>query len=144
MNAESAHKAKERNRWGSGVAAVLAFSLTVGCGGRKTLSGKDVSLEAKEAVAITDLITKAAGLVSQGKDQQVLALMKKDLPKAEQAAVIATLKKVSRARAWKVEQVSRFSPSYFRALVSLEGEPTGSVTINFLRQDDRLAFTGSG
>lgn len=137
-------RATGRRRWGRGVAALLALTLAFGCGGRKTLSGKEVSPDAKEAGAIADLIKQAAGLAGQGKDQQVLALMKKDLPKAEQAAVMATLKKVSRARAAKVEQVSRFSPSYFRALVSLEGEPTKSVTINLLRQDDGFVFTGGG
>ena len=144
MNAESVRRAARRNRWGRGVAAVLALALSLGCGGRKVLSGKDVSLDAKETAAITDLIRKAAGLVGQGKDPQVLALTRKQLPKAEQAAVMAVLKKLSSAPSWKVEHVSRFSPSYFRAVVSLEGGPVKSVTINLLRQDDGFVFTGGG
>jgi hypothetical protein len=144
MNAESARQAKERNRWGRGVVAVLVLTLCLGCGGRKVLTGKDISPAAKEAVAITDLITKAASLVAQGKEQQVFALMKGELPKAEQAAVMAALKKLSRTPGWKVERVSRFTPAYFRAMVSLEGGPEKSVTINLLRQDSSFVFTGGG
>lgn len=128
----------------AGALLLVALVLLTGCRGRRTLSGKTVATDDDQVKAFTQLIEKAIGLIRAGKEKQVLALAKKDLPRAEQAAVVATLKKVARAQAWRVERVQRFGKSYFRVLLSLDGNEPRKVTVNFLRQDDRIVFTGGG
>jgi len=124
---------------------VLAVALLLlGCRGRGTLEGRGVSLDSDEVRSMTELIEKAIGLIDDGKGREVLRLTKKDLPKAGQATVVATLKKVAAADTWEIGKVQRFGESYLRAAVNLGGQPPASVTINFLEQDERLVFTGGG
>lgn len=130
-------------RW-VGTAALVALVLAGGCRGRKTLTGKTVTGDEDVVQPLTELIDKAVELIRTGKEKQVLGFTKQDLPKAEQASVVAALKKVAAADSWEVERVQRFGEAYFRATLSLTGKEAKEVTINFLRQDDRIVFTGGG
>ncbi len=138
------HGTNDRGRWGRALVGLLMVLVVAGCGSRKTLSGEAVDLDDEEVQAMAALIEKAAGLLAEGKEKQALRLTKKDLPKAGEATVMAALKKVAGAETWEIERVERFSESYFRATVKLGGGPVGSVTVNFLKQDDRLVLTGGG
>ena len=138
------HGTNDRGRWGRGLAGLLVVLVVAGCGSKKALSGEAVDVDDEEVQAMAALIEQAAGLLAEGKERQVLRLTKKDLPKAGEATVMAALKKVAGAETWEIERVQRFSESYFRATVKLGDGPVGSVTVNFLKQDDRLVFTGGG
>ena len=137
-------RTRKHKRWGPGVVVLLAALLIIGCRGRKTLGGRKVSLKDNDVQAMAELIEKATGLIDEGKEKRVLSLTKKDLPKAGQATVVATLKKVAAAETWEIERVQRFGDSYFRATVVLGGESPASVTISFLKEDGRLVLTGGG
>ncbi len=135
---------RDYGRWAGALAGLLVVLVVAGCGGKKALSGEAVDLDDEEVQAMAALIEQAAGLFAEGKEKQVLRLTKKDLPKAGEATVMAALRKVAGAEAWEIERVQRFSESYFRATVKLGDGPVASVTVNFLKQDDRFVFTGGG
>ena len=133
-----------QGRWGRALVGVLVLSVLSGCGGKKVLSGKDVDVDDEEVQAMAALIEEAAGLFAEGKEKRVLQLTKTQLPKAGEATIMAALKTVAAAETWEIERVQRFGGSYFRATVKLGGGPTGDVTVNFLKEDDRFVFTGGG
>ena len=138
------HGTNDRGRWGRALVGLLMVLVVAGCGSKKTLSGEAVDLDDEEVQAMAALIEKAAGLLAEGKEKQVLRLTKKDLPKAGEATVVAALRRVAGAGTWEIERVQRLSESYFRATVRLGDGAVGSVTVNFLKQDDRFVFTGGG
>lgn len=138
------HGTNDRGRWGRALVGLLMVLVVAGCGSKKTLSGEAVDLDDEEVQAMAALIEKAADLLVEGKEKRVVRLTKKDLPKAGEATVMAALRKVAGAETWEIERVQRFSESYFRATVKLGDGPVGSVTVNFLKQDDRFVFTGGG
>jgi len=132
-------------RWGRGVAAVLVGLLLVGCRGKKTLTGSTLGLESEEALAVQELVEKAVDMIAAGNQRRVQALLKKDLPRGEQAAVMATLTKIASAQGWEIEGMERFTRDYFRAAIVLRGGGGPSkVTLAVLRQGDGFVFTGGG
>ena len=137
-------RTSEHRRWGRGVVVLLAALLLAGCRGRKTLDGRKVSLKDNDVQAMAKLIEKATGLIDEGKEKQVLRLTKKDLPKAGQATVVATLKKVAAAETWEIQRVQRFGDAYFRATVVLDGDSPASVTVSFLNEGGHLVLPGGG
>ena len=138
------HQAIGRVPWGRVAAALLVTLLVVGCGGKKTLRGKTIKVDGRESAAIKELIEKAVGLAKGGKDRALMSLLKKDLPKAGQATILNTLKKLAEADGWDLQGVERFGDAYFRATLKLEGGAGGAVTVNVLEDGKRYVLTGGG
>jgi hypothetical protein len=134
-----------RRPWGRAVTAVAVGLLVVGCRGKRTLTGSTVGLDSEEVSAVRELIENAVELIQAGKARRAQALLKKDLPKGEQAAVMAPLTKVASAQDWEVEGAQRFTKDYFRVAIVLRGgEGPSKVRVAVLRQGERLVFTGGG
>ncbi len=126
------------------VLALLVVLALAGCGRRGALSGKSLKVEGRQATAIKQLIEKAVDLTREGNEGAVMSLLKKDLPKAGQAAVLNTLRKLAEAEGWEVQGVQRFGDAYFRATVELQGGSVDAVTVNVLEEGERYVLTGGG